>query len=131
MPAVSTPPIPVRALLAGARRKQPALVELTRALVLAESPSDEKSAVDACVALAAQHIRTLGGRVKLHRQRAFGNVLEARFGPRPRAGKSEKPILLLGHLDTVWPLGTLKHMPCRIAPDPAGKHASGAPARST
>ncbi len=114
-------PIPPRALLAGARRKQPALIELTRRLVLAESPSDEKSAVDACVALAAGHIRSLGGRVKLHRQRAFGNVLEARFGPRrSRTSVNEKPILLLGHLDTVWPLGTLKRMPCRTAPDPAG-----------
>ncbi|HXR39509.1 MAG TPA: M20 family metallopeptidase, partial [Terracidiphilus sp.] len=53
-------------------------------------------------------------RVKLHRQRAFGDVLEARFGPRPKAGSPE-PVLLLGHLDTVWPLGTLKAMPCRIA----------------
>jgi glutamate carboxypeptidase len=27
----------------------------------------------------------------------------------------QKRVLLLGHLDTVWPLGTLKHMPCRVA----------------
>jgi glutamate carboxypeptidase len=108
-------PIPMRALLAGARRKQAALVDLTRRLVLAESPSDEKAAVDACVALAAERVRQLGGRVKLHRQRTFGNVLEARFGPRSRAGSGEKPILLLGHLDTVWPLGTLGRMPWREA----------------
>lgn len=114
MPAAPALPIPMRALLAGARRKQPALVELTRRLVLAESPSDEKSAVDTCVSLAAEHVRSLGGRVKLHRQRAYGNVLEARFGLRRRAGKGEKPILLLGHLDTVWPIGTIKHMPCRV-----------------
>jgi glutamate carboxypeptidase len=50
-------------------------------------------------------------------------VLEARFGPKPaksRAGKAAgedqgaEHILLLGHLDTVWPLGTLKTMPCRL-----------------
>jgi len=40
-------------------------------------------------------------------------VLEARFGPRKRG--DAKPSLLLGHLDTVWPLGTLRNMPCRIA----------------
>ncbi|HVZ85151.1 MAG TPA: M20 family metallopeptidase [Terracidiphilus sp.] len=106
-------PVPMRAVLAGARRKQPALLDLTRKLVLAESPSDEKAAVDACVALAAAHAKALGGRVKLHRQREFGNILEARFGPR-RKGET-KPFLLLGHLDTVHPLGTLKRMPCRIA----------------
>jgi len=104
----------MRALLAGARRSQPAMLDLLRRLVEAESPSDDKAAVDGCVALAAAHAKALGGRVKLHRQRAFGDVLEARFGPRPKAGSPE-PVLLLGHLDTVWPLGTLKAMPCRIA----------------
>jgi glutamate carboxypeptidase len=108
------PPIPMRALLAGARRNQPALLDLLRRLVEAESPSDGKGAVDACVALAAAHAKALGGRVKLHRQRAFGDVLEARFGPHRKAG-APKPILLLGHLDTVWPLGTLKSMPFRVA----------------
>ncbi len=52
---------------------------------------------------------------RIHRQRDFGNVLELRFGPREPAAPGQKPILLLGHLDTVWPLGTLKTMPCRIA----------------
>ena len=104
----------MRALLAGARRKQPALLDLTQKLVHVESPSDNKAAVDACVTLAAAHAKSLGGRVKLHRQRAFGHVLEARFGPKTKSG-SAKPILLLGHLDTVWPLGALKSMPCRVA----------------
>lgn len=102
----------MRALLAGARRKQAALVHLTQTLVRAESPSDDKAAVDACAAVAISYARSLGGRVKVHRQRNFGNVTELRFGPRK---KGVKPILLLGHLDTVWPLGTLKTMPCRIA----------------
>ncbi len=105
--------VPMRALLAGARRKETELVVRVRRLVEAESPSDDKAAVDACVALAAAECRTLSGRVKLHRQRAFGDVLEARFGPRSKAG-AEKSVLLLGHLDTVWPLGTLKTMPCRV-----------------
>jgi glutamate carboxypeptidase len=98
------------------------LLDLIRQLVRAESPSDDKAAVDACVALAAAQARALGGRVKLHRQRGFGDVLEARFGPKPprsktgfaETGRAER-ILLLGHLDTVWPLGTLKTMPCRLS----------------
>jgi len=112
--AGSDSPIPMRALLAGARRKESALLELSQKLVRRESPSDDKAAVDACVALAAAHAKALGGRVKLHRQRGFGDVLESRFGTKTKAG-SAKPILLLGHLDTVWPRGTLKTMPCRIA----------------
>lgn len=108
----SEPAIPLRVLLAGARGKQPSLLDLARRLILAESPSGEKSALDACVALAAAHAAALGARVRLHRQRASGNTLEARFGPRSR---SAAPVLLLGHLDTVWPLGTLTAMPCRVA----------------
>jgi glutamate carboxypeptidase len=114
MPIAPQFPIPTRALLAGARRKQSALINLIREFVRVESPSDDKSAVDACILLAAAHAKALGGRVKLHRQRAFGAVFEARFGPKSKAG-SAKPTLLLGHLDTVWPLGTLKTMPCRLA----------------
>lgn len=108
----------MRALLAGARRKQDALLALARKLVLAESPSDTKAAVDACGQLAIEHARALGGRIRSHRQRAYGNIVEARFGPRRKSGA--KPALILGHIDTVWPMGTLRSMPCRIAPDDAG-----------
>jgi glutamate carboxypeptidase len=100
----------MRALLAGARRKEQDLLRLIQLLVRAESPSDSKDAVDACGQLALNHARGLGGRPRVRRQRAFGDVLELRFGPRHQAAK---PVLLLGHLDTVWPVGTLKSMPCR------------------
>jgi glutamate carboxypeptidase len=66
------------------------------------------------VALAAAHFKQLGGRVKLHRLKDHGNALEARFGPRRPGRDSAEPILLLGHLDTVWPIGTLRSMPCRV-----------------
>ena len=119
MPIAADPPIPMRALLAGARRKERALLHLVQELVRAESPSGDKAAVDSCVALAADHARSLGGRVKLHRQKAFGDLLEARFGPKSKAVPGGRT-LLLGHLDTVWPLGTLKTMPSRLGPDPSG-----------
>jgi glutamate carboxypeptidase len=79
-----------------------------RELVLQESPSEDRTAVNAAVTLVEAYARTLGGRIKRHRQKDFGDVLELRFGP---ARSSRKPVLLLGHLDTVWPLGTLKNMP--------------------
>jgi glutamate carboxypeptidase len=104
---------PMRALLAGARRKQPQLLALARKLVQLESPSDSKAAVDACMAVAATQAKCLGGRVKLHRLRQHGDVLEARFGPKSKSEATGR-ILLLGHLDTVWPLGTLATMPCRV-----------------
>ncbi len=103
----------MRALLAGARRKESALVGFIEKLVRSESPSDVKAAVDGCGALVIAHAKDLDGRVKLHRQQAFGDVIEVRFGPRSKAAKA-KSTLLLGHIDTVWPLGTLKTMPCKI-----------------
>jgi glutamate carboxypeptidase len=103
--------VAIRGLLAGARRKERALLELTGSLVKAESPSDVKAAVDACVDLAAARAIELGGRAKRHRQKSYGDVLEVRF----KGVRSTGRVLLLGHLDTVWPLGTLKGMPWRVS----------------
>lgn len=93
------------------RAWQPQLLELLQSLVEIESPSDGKAAVDRCVDLVASRAELLGGRIRRHRQREFGDLLEVRFG---RAGCGNKPILLLGHLDTVWPSGTLEKMPFRV-----------------
>ena len=86
MPIEGHSGLPMRALLAGARRKQADLIDLAKRLVLAESPSDDKAAVDACVDLAAAHGKALGGRVKRHRQR--GSRLGRTKPPRrTRAGR--------------------------------------------
>jgi glutamate carboxypeptidase len=97
-----------------ARQSQQATLKFLREMVEIESPSDDKAAVDRCVAFVAERCSALGGQVKLHRQKAFGDLLEARFGP---VKNRQKPVLLLGHLDTVWPLGTLQSMPFRITKD--------------
>jgi glutamate carboxypeptidase len=102
----------VSTMLKVAKQHQQAMLDLLRAMVEIESPSDNKAAVDRCAAFVAERCMALSGRVRLHRQKTFGNMLEARFGP---AKSKQKPILLLGHLDTVWPLGTLKGMPFNIA----------------
>ena len=98
-------------LLAAVNSQSAWLASTLRDLVLIESPSDNKPAVDQAVRLVASLAKSIGGRVKLHRQKHFGDILELRFGP-ARGGR--KPILLLGHLDTVWPLGTLRTMPWRM-----------------
>jgi glutamate carboxypeptidase len=81
-------------------------------LVEFESPSEDKAAVDRAGRLVAWWAEELGGKVKWHRQKAYGDVLELRFGP-PRRKRGR--VLLLGHLDTVWSMGTLKKMPWREA----------------
>jgi glutamate carboxypeptidase len=81
-----------------------------RELVLQESPSEDKDRVNAAMELTAQLARNLGCLVKRHKQNDFGDLFELRFGPHR---SSRKPLLLLGHLDTVWPMGTLAEMPWR------------------
>src|ERR1700722_6100227 len=86
------------------------LQDTLRKLVQQESPSEDRPAVNAAVDLVELWSRNMGGRAKRHKQRQFGDILELRFGP---ARSSRKPVLILGHLDTVWPLGTLRTMPWR------------------
>jgi len=83
-----------------------------RELVEVESPSEDKAAVDRAGELVAGWAEGLGGKVRRHRQKEFGDVLEMRFGG---SSKKRGRVLLLGHLDTVWPMGTLRTMPWREA----------------
>jgi glutamate carboxypeptidase len=85
------------------------LVRLQK-LVEIESPSGDKAAVDAAVDVVAVWCDALSGKVKRHRQKQYGDLLEVSFGP---ADSAQKPVMLLGHLDTVWEMGTLKKMPWR------------------
>jgi len=91
------------------------LMDRIRHLVEIESPSDDKASVDRCADAVAEMAVEIGGRVVRHRQRGFGVVLELRFGFSAKGGEGRAPLMLLGHLDTVWPLGTLGSMPFRIA----------------
>ena len=89
--------------------RKDAITETIRQLVEIESPSDNKAAVDQLGALLAGRFEKIGGHAKFLRVQDFGDHLQVDF-----AG-SGKPVLLLGHLDTVYPLGTLATMPCRVA----------------
>ena len=81
---------------------------LLRQFVEIESPSHNKAAVDRASSFIAHEFEISGGRIKWHRQKNSGNVLQIDF-----AGTSRSRLLLLGHIDTVWDLGTIKTMPWR------------------
>jgi glutamate carboxypeptidase len=101
-----------KAILRSVEKKSDRIHQHLYELVQQESPSEDRQAVNAAMALAEHWAREQGARVKRHKQREFGDVLELQFGP---SRSKQKPVLLLGHLDTVWPIGTLKKMPWREA----------------
>jgi glutamate carboxypeptidase len=87
----------------------PQMLGLLKQLVETESPSHDKAAVDRVGALVQEKCRRLGALVKLHLQEQAGDLIEARFGQdQSHYGTG---ILLLAHMDTVFPVGTLEKMP--------------------
>jgi glutamate carboxypeptidase len=107
--ATTTDRAQMRELLRHFEARRDEMVTTIRRLVEMESPSHNKGAVDRLSAHVAATFERLGGRVKLHRQTEFGDHVQADF-----PGGERKPILLLGHIDTVWDVGTLAKMPCKI-----------------
>lgn len=81
------------------------LLETIESLVRLESPTTDKSAVDRCGAELASRLQAIGGRVTRLSRPDRGDHLLTEFG----CGTSQ--ILLLGHFDTVWPVGQLDRMP--------------------
>jgi glutamate carboxypeptidase len=92
------------------------LAQLLKLLVETESPSHNKSAVDRVGAIVADEARKLGAQIETIPNKETGTHVLARFpSPTGRGGRGEGGILLLCHMDTVFPLGTLPKMPYREA----------------
>lgn len=87
------------------------LKSLLKTLVETESPSHDKAAVDRVGSIVAEQARTLGAQVEIVSNQETGNHIIARFVPLSLSPST--PILLLCHMDTVFPLGTLSKMPYR------------------
>lgn len=84
---------------------------LLEALVRIESPSTDPDSQDPAFHLLGSELTALGFEARRLSGSATGGQLYAR--PR-RARAASGGQLLLGHVDTVWPLGTLEEMPVRI-----------------
>lgn len=102
-----------RALLAFAHRHREEMLRWIGRAVEIESPSFTKAAVDQMGEFLATEFGAAGGKVQIHRHADAGNHVQVDFVP--RGANSRKPILLVGHHDTVWELGTLSSMPFRVA----------------
>lgn len=87
------------------------MVRLLEKFVRAESPSLDKTAVDRFGGMVAAEWRKREARVQLLRQRHRGDHVRVEWWP---GGKAGGQILLLGHMDTVYDVGTLAKMPFRV-----------------
>ena len=92
-------------------------------LVETESPSHDKAAVDRVGGIVAEETRKLGAQIEIIPSKETGDHILARFNPfgfaqdKPSTASlhSSKPILLLCHMDTVFPLGTVAKFSYREA----------------
>jgi glutamate carboxypeptidase len=98
-----------RTILHWLTSRQSEIIDCVRELVERESPTHDKLACDKLCSYLAVQFESIGGQVKLHRQSIAGDHLEVDFS----AASDRKPLLLLGHFDTVYDMGTLQSMPWR------------------
>jgi glutamate carboxypeptidase len=87
----------------------PEHLKLLQEMVTMESPSFDKELVDKFGRFVAERFSSIGGRVEIVPTEKFGDNIVVRFGT-----ASEPSILLLGHIDTVFPAGEILQRPFRI-----------------
>lgn len=88
-----------------------AMIEGLRPWIECESPTFDAAAVNRMMGVAARDLALMGARVEaIPGRMGFGDCVRARF---PHDEEDEPGILVMGHLDTVHPVGTLAALPFR------------------
>ena len=107
----------MRELLREARRREGAMVRLLGEFVRCESPSHDKAAVDRFGRMVEREWRRRGAHVERLWQTHRGDHLrvEIWLGETRGTARPAGQTLVLGHLDTVYPIGTLERMPFRVS----------------
>jgi len=96
------------------RSRQGEMVHLLKQITALESPTDDKKAVDACSSFVAKEFRKLGCKITTMPQKDIGDLTEIEFAP-GRLKDADDEILVLTHIDTVWPVGKIARMPFYIS----------------
>jgi glutamate carboxypeptidase len=104
---------PMREILFNLRSREKAMVRLLGKFVRCESPSHHKVAVDRCGRLVAREWRRRGAKIKFLKEAKRGDHVRAEMWL--GEGRPTGQILVLGHMDAVYPLGTLAKTPFRIS----------------
>lgn len=86
------------------------MVNLLKEIVNLESPSNDRKAVNACSSYVVEEFKKTGAKVTRLPQKEIGNLYIAEY-PASRSKEKKEQILLLTHIDTVWPVGKIHKMP--------------------
>ena len=92
------------------KSRQGEMVNLLKELVRLESPSNDIKAVNKCTTYLAQILRKNGAKVTRYPQKNIGDLYLAEY-PAKKSKERLDQILLLTHIDTVWPVGKIEEMP--------------------
>src|SRR5580658_5610105 len=103
-------------LLLALRHELPEALRFLEQMVMIESPSFDKPLVDKLGRFVADRFAMIGGKAELVPAERFGDHVLVRFG-----GGLGQPVLLLGHIDTVFPAGETRKRPFKIE----GNRAAG------
>ncbi len=99
------------------------MLRLLKRFVMCESPTDSKPAVDRFGRVLAAEWKKRGAKIEFLQQKRAGNHVRvawpATLAHRPGISARTGQILVLGHLDTVYELGTIRKMPFRVTRDRA------------
>jgi glutamate carboxypeptidase len=116
----STAAQPAESVLSLAKKEQPAVLQTMKTLVEIESGSSDREGLDRIAEVIAGRLRTLGGKVEFIEPGSdtvrFSNTPE-KIGKMVRGtftGTGTRKILLLAHMDTVYPRGMLAQQPFKI-----------------
>ena len=95
------------------KSRQGEMINLLKKIVSLESPSSDKSAVDKCSSFLAREFQKSGAKVTRFPSKDLGDLYLAEY-PRLKPKERKEQILILTHVDTVWPVGKIKEMPFYI-----------------
>lgn len=96
-----------------ASRRGELLNTLKKAVAL-ESPTSDKKAVDACAAFFVAEFRKTGARITRFAQKDIGDLYLVDYAPGALKAEPDR-ILVLTHIDTVWPVGKIGTMPYYVS----------------
>jgi len=100
----------MKQLLSYLQQELPSGLQLLEHMVNMESPSTDKLLVDRFARFVGSQFEIIGGAVDYIPSERFGDHVRVRF-----AGRSAKKLLLLGHTDTVFPVGEVATRPFHIS----------------